>query len=39
MAIYKSLLLQFPRMKIVGQIGIARPKEVMAYLFTQLITD
>jgi hypothetical protein len=39
MAIYKSWLLQFPRLKIVGQIGIARPKEVMAYLLTQLITD
>lgn len=39
MAIDKSWLLQFPRLKIVGQIGTARPKEVMAYLLTQLITD
>ena len=39
MAIYKSWLLQFPRLKIVVQIVVARSKEVMAYLLTQLITD
>lgn len=39
MAIYKSWLLQFPKLKIINQIGFARSKEVMAYLSTQLITD
>ncbi len=39
MAIYKSRLLQFPRLKIVGQIDIARSREVMALLLTQLVTD
>lgn len=39
MAIYKSWLLQFPKLEIVGQIIVARSKEVMAYLLTQLITD
>lgn len=39
MKIYKSWLLQFPKLKTESQIGIARSTEAMAYLLTQLITD